>query len=216
MTGLFVTGTDTGVGKTWVTAALLRALAAAGHRCVGMKPVLTGVDPDDDAAMLLAAGNVDVPRSLANPYRFSPAIAPHVAAREEGVAMELGTITSAFDQLSQVAQVVIVEGAGGPLVPLNHRDDMLDIAKALRLRILLVVGVRLGCINHAQLCALAIRARGLVLAGWVANGVDPAMSHAPASIATLERMLAAPRIATFAWQERQWPQSADYRSLLAM
>src|SRR3982751_175869 len=110
MTGLFVTGTDTGVGKTWVTAALLRALAAAGHRCAGMKPVLTGMDPDDDAAMLLAAGNVDVPRSLANPYRFSPAIAPHVAAREAGVAMDLGTITGAFDKLSQVADVVIVEG----------------------------------------------------------------------------------------------------------
>ena len=204
---VFVTGTDTGIGKTWVSAALLRALSRRGARAVGMKPVQTGVGADalDDAAVLRAAGNVDAPPELVNPYGFAPAIAPHVAAREAGVAIEPSRIGSAFEALSRLADTVVIEGAGGPLVPIDDRHDMLDIAAMLRLPVLLVVGVRLGCISHAQLCSLAVRARGLVLAGWVANRIDPAMAHADASIDAIERALSAPRVATFRWRDTEWP-----------
>lgn len=216
MTGVFVTGTDTGIGKTWVSAALLRALCRAGVRAVGMKPVQTGVaaGATDDATLLRASGNVDAPPHLVNPYGFAPAIAPHVAAREAGVAMELGRIGAAFGELAKLADIVVVEGAGGPLVPIDDRHDMLDIAAGLRVPVVLVVGVRLGCISHARLCALAIRARGLVLAGWVPNCIDPAMSRSDASITAIERSLAAPRIATFAWRQTDWPGEARLRDWL--
>jgi dethiobiotin synthetase len=183
-----VTGTDTGVGKTHVAAALLRALAARGVRAAGMKPVAAGVDADGrygDVVALRAAGNVDAGDDLVNPYRFAPAIAPHVAAAMEGRAIDLAHIARAFGALAARADVVVVEGAGGVLVPLGERDDMLDIAACLRLPVLLVVGIRLGCISHALASALAIRARGLELAGWIANRIDPAMECPDDSVAAI-------------------------------
>ena len=199
---VFVTGTDTGVGKTWVAAALLRAHAAAGRRAVGMKPVAAGFDDggtaNADVAALATAGNVDAPAADRNPYAFAAAVAPHVAAAEAGVALDLATIAAAFERLAARADVVVVEGAGGALVPLDARWDMLDIAGRLRLPVLLVVGLRLGCLNHALLSALAIRARGLHLAGWVANALETPMPRAAETIIALDARLGAPRLDTVA------------------
>ncbi len=186
---LFVTGTDTGIGKTHVATALLRALAAGGLRAVGMKPVAAGVDArtgiHEDVAALIAAGNVDAPREDVNPYCFKQAIAPHVAARLAGATIDIERIAGCYRRLAACADVVIVEGAGGVLVPLSTRCDVLDVAARLAIPAVLVVGVRLGCINHALLSALAIRARGVPLAGWIANRLDAAMAHADDSIAAI-------------------------------
>jgi len=197
--GLFVTGTDTGVGKTRVACALLAALVAHGVRAVGMKPVASGIDPgaawNEDVAALAAADGLAVTLRDRNPYAFAPPIAPHVAARDAGVAIELAVLARAFASLAQQAEVIVVEGAGGARVPLGPRDDMLDIARRLRLPVLLVVGMRLGCVSHALLTADAIAARGLALAGWVANRVDPAMARVEDSVAALVERLPAPLVA---------------------
>ena len=203
--GIFVTGTDTGVGKTVVAVALLRAFAADGLRAIGMKPVATGIDPgaalNADVTALTAAGNVAAPLADVNPYAFAAAIAPHVAAARAGTAIDLERIAGAYARLAAAADVVVVEGAGGAMAPLSDREDMLDIAVRLGLPVVLVVGIRLGCINHALLSALAIAARGLRLEGWVANRIDPAMAEAQASVDTLGRRLPAPLLADLPWGE---------------
>ena len=213
--GIFVTGTDTGVGKTYVAAALLRSFVAAGGRAVGMKPVAAGVDPgaavNADVAALIAAGNVSAVLADVNPFAFTPAIAPHVAARGAGRAIDIDRIAAAYEALARDADLVVVEGAGGALVPLDERNDMLDIAARLRLPVLLVVGVRLGCLNHALLSAVAIRARGLELAGWVANRIEPAMAAAGESVAALDARLAAPR-----WGDLPWQSKAADTALLSL
>jgi len=204
--GLFVTGTDTGVGKTVVAVALLRALVAAGRRAAAMKPVAAGIDTaagvNADVAALVAAANVAAGIDAAadvNPYAFAPAIAPHIAAERAGVAIDLDRIAAAYGRLAARADVVVVEGAGGALVPLSARADMLDVPARLGLPVLLVVGVRLGCLNHALLSALAIAGRGLTLAGWVANRIDPAMAEADANVAALVARLPAPLVADVPW-----------------
>jgi dethiobiotin synthetase len=205
--GVFVTGTDTGVGKTVVAAALLRAAAGAGLRAVGMKPVAAGVDAD--VAALAAAGNVAAPRTATNPYAFAPAIAPHLAAERAGVAIDVARIAAAYATLAAAADLVVVEGAGGALVPLGPRHDMLDVAATLGLPVLLVVGIRLGCLNHALLTALAVSARGLDFAGWIANRIDPAMDEAAANVAALALRLPAPLVADFAWNATAAPRMPD-------
>jgi dethiobiotin synthetase len=203
---MFVTGTDTGVGKTVVAAALLRALARAGLRAVGMKPVAAGLDPDAsvhaDVAVLIAAGNVAASPADVNPYSFAPPIAPHLAAANAGCAIDLERIADAYARLAAAADAVVVEGAGGVFVPLGRGIDMLDIARRLDLPVLLVVGIRLGCLNHALLSAHALAARGLRLAGWVANRIDPAMPEADANVAALVERLPAPLVADLAFGER--------------
>jgi len=207
--GIFVTGTDTGVGKTVIAAALLRALAAESCRAVGMKPVAAGLDKAEDAAdavaadtrALIAAGNVDAPARDVGPYVFAPPIAPELAARAAGVIIDLDVIAAAYARLAAGADAVVVEGAGGALVPLSRAADMLDIPARLRLPVLLVVGIRLGCINHALLTALAIRGRGLTIAGWVANRIDRDMLEGDANVAALTERLGAPRCADFAWSD---------------
>ena len=204
--GVFITGTDTGVGKTTVACALLRMYAAAGLRAVGMKPVLAGGGEDNaDLLALAAAGNVDAPLSARCPYAFADAIAPHLAARAVGVAIDLHRIQKSYEDLSARADRVVVEGAGGALAPLGERIDMLDIARALALPVLMVVGVRLGCLNHALLTSLAIRARGLELVGWIANSIDPTMVCQDENVAALERRLSAPRIASIRWGHADAP-----------
>ena len=197
--GIFVTGTDTGVGKTVVAAALLRALVASGQRAAGMKPVSAGLSADGtanpDVIALCGAGNVDAPLADRNPFAFAPAIAPHLAAAEAGVRIDLADIAAAYARLASRADVVVVEGAGGVLVPLDTTHDMLDIAARLDLRVLLVVGMRLGCLNHALLSAAAIRSRGLRLSGWVANCVDPQMRAVEANVEALALRLPAPLLA---------------------
>jgi dethiobiotin synthetase len=207
--GVFVTGTDTGVGKTVVACALLRACVALGARAVGMKPVATGVESGaachEDVTALGVAGNVDASLSARNPYAFAPAIAPHLAAADAGMPIDLTRIHDAFAELAARADCVIVEGAGGALVPLDARHDMLDIARVLGLPVVLVVGMRLGCLNHALLSALAIQARGLAFEGWVANCIDPEFESLDANIGALELRLPVPRLATVAWAQWQTP-----------
>jgi len=197
---MFVTGTDTGVGKTRVATALLRALAGAGVRAVGMKPVAAGFERpanvNGDVIALRDAGNVDSPREDCNPYAFADAVAPHLAAASEGIDIALPVIVAAARRLAARADALVVEGAGGALVPLDGTRDMLDIAGALRLPVLLVVGMRLGCLNHALLTALALQRRGLVLAGWVANELPPGMPRVQQNIEALaERLGCAPIVA---------------------
>jgi dethiobiotin synthetase len=193
--GLFVTGTDTGVGKTVVAALLLRALGET-RRAVGMKPVAAGVADGEslnaDVRSLIAAGNVDAPLRDVNPFSFAPPIAPELAARAAATVIDLDVVADAYARLAARADAVIVEGAGGALVPLTRRADMLDIPSRLGIPVLLVVGIRLGCLNHALLSALAFNARGLTLAGWVANRIDPTMREADANIAVLAERLPAP------------------------
>jgi dethiobiotin synthetase len=208
--GIFITGTDTGVGKTVVACALLRRWVAQGERAVGMKPVAAGIAhgeaENEDVAALAAAGNVEAPPDARNPFAFVPAIAPHLAAAEAGVAIDLERIHASYDLLARVANRIVVEGAGGVLVPLDTRHDMLDVARILSLPVLLVVAVRLGCLNHALLSAHAIHARGLVLAGWVANLVEPQLPRLEDNLATLEARLPAARVATVAWGRTDAPQ----------
>ena len=202
--GIFVTGTDTGVGKTRVAVALLRGLAADGVRAIGMKPVaagtLSGEARNADVTALIDAAGVAAEIADINPFSYPQPIAPHLAAARQGTGIDVETIAVAYTRLAARSEAVVVEGAGGALTPLSERTDMLDIAARLGLPVLLVVGVRLGCLNHALLTAQAIRARGLELAGWVANRIDPAMPEVAANVATLARMLAAPLIADLAWQ----------------
>ena len=194
----FVTGTDTGVGKTLVSSAMLSLLAESGLRAVGMKPVAAGLEQVDgvwqneDVEQLRAAGNVDAPQALRCPYLLRAPMSPHLAAREEGVRIELAPLLSAFAALSQCADAVVVEGVGGFCVPFGDDLDSADLAVALGLPVLLVVGLRLGCLNHALLTAEAIRARGLVLAGWIASVTEPGMLAPEANLQTLRSRLGAP------------------------
>jgi dethiobiotin synthetase len=199
--GFFVTGTDTGVGKTLVACALLHAFAARGFSAVGMKPVASGAQwrgnelVNEDVEQLIAAGNVSAARGQINPYCFEPPIAPHLAAERAGVAIVLARIEASWRELAARAQVVIVEGVGGFRVPLGADGDTADLAARLALPVVLVVGMRLGCLNHALLTAEAIAARGLELAGWIANHIDPDMEAADENARSIERLIEAPLIA---------------------
>lgn len=192
--GFFVTGTDTGIGKTTVSCALLHAFAAQGKKVVGMKPIAAGSENGQwsDVEQLFAAGNVDVPHQKINPYAFDPPIAPHIAAQQVGMEIDFSVIHRAYQELSAAADIVIVEGAGGFLVPINRHQTGTDLAQTLNLPVILVVGIRLGCLSHALLTAQAIKAAGLPLAGWVANCIDPQMLVLAENIATLEQRLDGP------------------------
>jgi len=194
----FITGTDTEVGKTFVTSALLLALRGRGVKAIGMKPIAAGTDAagkNDDVEALIAASGVSAPRELINPYLFQPAIAPHIAAAEEERIINIALIVDAFRKLLDMADTVLVEGVGGFCVPLGPHSDTADLAEALGLPVILVVGMRLGCINHALLSQQAIAARGLKLAGWIANGIDPGMSRFDENLAALEERMNAPLLA---------------------
>lgn len=193
--GFFVTGTDTGAGKTRVAVALVHALRARGLRVAVMKPVAAGANPgelNEDVAALLAASNVRAELADVNPYSFPEPIAPHIAAAMHGVRIDPERIAAAYARLACIADTVVVEGAGGLLVPLNESADMADLPRMLCLPVLLVVGLRLGCINHARLSAEAIRLRGLEWAGWVGNHVDPAMAAQEDNLAALKSWLPEP------------------------
>jgi dethiobiotin synthetase len=201
----FITAIDTDAGKTYIARALVRHFVQQGLKAVGMKPVaagcelVNGVLQNQDVLELQQASNVKAPLSLVNPYPFLSPIAPHIAAQQAGVEIELDKIQQAFSQLSTLADVVIVEGAGGFLVPLNDTQTMADLAVSLNIPVVLVVGMRLGCINHALLTAQAIQARGLTLAGWVANQINPNMTMLAENIKTLKQRINAPCLAEVAW-----------------
>jgi len=205
----FITGTDTGVGKTLISSALVYGFASRGLKAVGMKPVSAGCELDpltgqllsEDVTSLIAASNVDAPLSLINPYAFAPAIAPHIAAAQSGVTISLDEIAGAFQQLTNLADVVIVEGVGGFCVPLNAESDTADLAQQLKLPVIMAVGMRLGCINHALLTMQAIKARGLSLVGWVANQVDPDMTAYAENLDALHHRISAPCLGVVPWLE---------------
>lgn len=215
--GVFVTGTDTGVGKTYGALLLIEALKERGLRVAAMKPVAAGVERDglnEDVRLLMAAANVDAPRELVNPYCFAPAIAPHIAARQAGVAMRLETIERAYAQLSKLADVVIVEGAGGFLVPLNDGICMDAIPLRLKLPVVMVVGLRLGCLNHALLTAEAVGKRGLLLAGWLANRLEPEMEMLEENLTTLRSILCSPCLGEIPWQGRSLAAEGKDKDLI--
>ena len=201
----FIAGTDTGVGKTMITAALVREFARRGLRSVGMKPVAAGCERhgdallSDDVMQLRAASNVAAQLNLINPYAFEPPIAPHIAAQQAGADIELDMIVQAFENLQQQADVVVVEGVGGFRVPLGATVDTADLAQILDIPVILVVGMRLGCISHALLTVEAIQARGLAMAGWVANRIDPGMAAFEENLAALQQRIPAPCLAVVPW-----------------
>ncbi len=200
--GIYVTGTDTGIGKTTVSCALLHALRARGLRAVGMKPVASGCErtPDgwrnDDALRLLAASEPQPDYALVNPYALPDPTAPELAARDVGVEVAMPSLRVAFDALAASSDVVVVEGVGGWAAPLSAQLDQCELSRELGIPILLVVGLRLGCINHARLTARAIRSDGLRLLGWIGNAVDADFHRSEETIAILDRELGfgAPRL----------------------
>jgi len=201
----FVTGTDTGVGKTLVAAALLRRLREAGVSVAGMKPIAAGSVPglegpaNEDALLLQSESSAKHPYADVNPWLFEPAVAPHIAAAEAGIAIDTVRIAEAHARLAAAADVVIAEGAGGFLVPLDASRSCAELPRLLGMDVILVVGLRLGCLNHALLTAEAIASRGLALAGWIGNGIDPAFPRPDANVETLRSRIAAPCLGVVPW-----------------
>lgn len=200
--GLFITGTDTGVGKTVVAAGLVRLAASRGRRVVGLKPVASGAagTPEglrnEDALALAAESSVRLPYGLTNPHCFEPAIAPHIAAAEAGAAITPGGLVDWYGHATAGADLAIVEGAGGWRVPLHPEGFLSDLPEQLRLDVLLVVGLRLGCLNHARLTLEAISRPGLCrFVGWIGNRIDPDFARLEENLATLERLLGGPPLA---------------------
>ncbi len=206
--GIFVTGTDTEVGKTFVSCALLAMLKRQGVKAAAMKPVASGAEEvdgrwcNDDARRLQAAAGVDADLSLINPCVFPDPVAPHIAAARAGVTIDFARIRQCFSRLQEDADFVLVEGVGGWLVPLNERQSVADLARELDLPVLLVVGMRLGCINHALLTAQAIAQTGLKLRGWVANRLQGDYPVLEDNIAAIAQRIEAPLLASVARHER--------------
>ena len=211
MKGLFVTGTDTGVGKTRVAVALIHALRAQGLRVAAMKPVSAGHAPgelNEDVLALLQAANVAADIRDVNPYAFEPAIAPHIAAQQAGVRIDLDVIVAAYARLAAASDVVVVEGAGGWRVPLNEHEDMADLAQRLGLPVVLVVGLRLGCLSHALLTAESIGRRQQPWAGWVGNAIDPDMGCQAKNVAALRARLPGPCLGIHSYQPHLVPMTS--------
>lgn len=216
--GWFITGTDTGVGKSRASAALLHSLERQGLRAVGMKPVAAGAERDaagrwvnDDVLALRAASNVRVPPEDDNPVCLPAAVSPHIAARLAGQVIAIAPIVAAHRRLAQQADAVVVEGAGGFLVPLSDRLTGADLAVALGLPVILVVGLRLGCLNHALLTFAAIERSGLKLAGWISNRLDPVMPEPDANLDYLSAQLGAPPLADWPWAPEADPAALPLR-----
>jgi len=206
----FVTGTDTHVGKTLICCGLLHAFAAQGLRVVGMKPVAAGTDESgqhEDVIKLRAASNILASLGQINPYLFMQPIAPHIAAHNSGVRIEIARILQSYRELKAQADVVIVEGVGGFCVPINEHETSADLAQQLALPIILVVGMQLGCLNHALLTLSAIEARGLQCAGWVANVLDENMQALDENIEALQQRINAPLLGVVPWYHTQNPDA---------
>jgi dethiobiotin synthetase len=214
MKGWFITGTDTGVGKTFVTVGLLRYLNAHGVMAAGMKPLASGCErtPDgrlrnEDALLIRDASALELPYELVNPFPFEPPVAPHIAAARAGVVIDMETILERFNMIADQADCVIVEGVGGWEVPVGEDAGMPDLAAALGLPVILVVGLRLGCINHALLTAQATRARGLHLAGWVANRVETSVDEEQAVIEAIANRIGAPMLGNIHHNQQEFSRA---------
>jgi dethiobiotin synthetase len=195
MSGFFITGTDTEIGKTYVSSLIIKSLSEDNLKVVGMKPIASGAQlindrlQNEDALSLMHASNVDASYETVNPYVFEPAVSPHIAAEQAGVEISFDEIKNNYDELNKISDIVIVEGVGGWYAPLSSTTTVADLAAAFKLPIILVVGLRLGCLNHAALTAQAIRQSGLPVAGWIANHVEKDFSFAEKNISTLKHTL---------------------------
>lgn len=195
MSGLFITGTDTEIGKTFVSSLLIKILAKDNVKVAGMKPVASGAKiidgslKNDDALSLLQASNINADYDVVNPYVFETAVSPHIAAEQSGIDIDLDKIKNNFEQLQRQSDVVIVEGVGGWYAPLSCHTTVADLAEELKLPVILVVGLRLGCLNHTLLTAQAIRQSGLTIAGWIANHIEEDFSSADENIKTIKHFL---------------------------
>lgn len=199
----FLTGTDTEIGKTHIACALLECARQQGLRTAGLKPIAAGVEADgenDDVRRIRAASSVALPARVCNPYCFTPPIAPHIAAAQSGIDIDFAKIAATVQAARQVADWVVVEGAGGFCIPLGVGKTSADLAQTLNLPVILVIGLRLGCLNHTLLCAEAIARRGLLLAGWVGNHLAAPLLHAEENMATLRAHLPAPCLGEVPWQ----------------
>lgn len=205
--GYFVTGTDTGVGKTRVTVALMERLKAQGHTVIGMKPVAAGCKREngiwvnDDALLLQQHSSIQLPYKTINSYAFELPIAPHLAANQKGIMISLERLVSESQLLTCQADYLIIEGAGGWEAPLNEEARISDLAKKVGFPVILVVGLRLGCINHALLSVQAIQQSGQLMAGWVANQIDPNMECLKENIETLQQQIESPLLEFIPWQK---------------
>jgi len=202
--GYFITGTDTGVGKTVVSTALISHLVERGYKVAGLKPIASGFEQhngqlqNEDVQAVMAQSNVNLPRKRVNRYGFEPAIAPHIAAAESSQNIHFSKIQTDVDEAARVSDLVIVEGVGGWLVPLHGFDqkyqDIQGLALTLQLPVILVVGMRLGCLNHALMTAAMIAASGVPFAGWVANSVESEFPYFAENLATLEQQMPVPKL----------------------
>ena len=206
--GFFITGTDTEVGKTWCSLGLMAKLQQQGKTVLAMKPVASDCAEttaglrNEDALLLQAQGSTPLDYALINPYAFAPAIAPHIAAEQSGQRIDINTVKQNLERLQQQAEIVIVEGVGGWQVPLNENERVADLARALGLPVILVVGLKLGCINHALLSAESIRTTGCQLAGWIANSINPKMAAMAQNIQAIEARIGTPMLGIIPKQDK--------------
>ena len=206
-----VTGTDTGIGKTWVSAGLMRGISAIGLRVAGMKPIASGCRRtrdglrNEDAEILQSLASVPSPYELVNPVSLLDAVAPHIAAARAGLQIDLAVIRAAYQQLRAQTDAVVVEGIGGWRVPISGSSTTADLVRELELPVVLVVGLRLGCINHALLSAEVMAADGIPLAGWVANSLSAGYAEGTETINYLSEHIAAPLIGTIPFLEEFLP-----------
>lgn len=220
----FVTGTDTEIGKTAVSTAILSAAASAGLSTAAVKPVAAGCDAqgrNEDAIALMEAMTADLDYAQVNPVALQAAIAPHIAAEQEGKVVQASRLAGLCrGVMLSGAELVIIEGAGGWRVPISPRETLADVAKALQVEVILVVGMRLGCINHALLSAEAIQRDGLKLAGWVANQPARRMTCHEENVRTLRRLIPAPCLGELPhiapWDVNKAAEAIDLKCLMGM
>lgn len=206
--GIFITGTDTGIGKTWVAAGVIRLLKEQGLHVLGMKPVATGARlteegwVNDDALCLRQHSSEMLDYTTINPWVFEPAVSPHIAAAEAGCSLDVNRIAEACWALAEKTDFLVVEGVGGWEVPLNPHQSVADLAVRLGFPVILVVGIRLGCINHGVLTARAIARCPVYCAGWIANLIDPLLAYPDRNVETLKSLIECPMLAALGCEDQ--------------
>lgn len=220
MNSFFITGTDTDAGKTHVTSLLLKLLAQHKKRAIGFKPIASGCEMafdqlvNADALMLMESATVSANYDIINPFAFAPAIAPHIAADNAGITLNVEKLSAAYHNIKQQgADYLLAEGAGGWALPINDDEYLYDWVKAEQIPVILVVGLKLGCINHAILTAAHMQSMGVKCIGWIANQLDPKMDEYQANLDSLKQRLSFPLLAISPYSE-QTPKLQIYKTLL--